>query len=77
MAQPAADPARADAARGRAPPRDAGWTTTSAFIETFAQIIGVTPGRYLADLQSARDRLGGHPDNVPARTADARPSDTA
>ena len=57
-------------AEGRAA-ADAGWTTTSAFIETFAQIIGVTPGRYLEDLRSARDRLGGHPDNVPARTADA------
>ncbi|MFC4241787.1 AraC family transcriptional regulator [Gryllotalpicola reticulitermitis] len=30
---------------------ETGWTTTSAFIEAFAQVVGTTPGRYLADLQ--------------------------
>lgn len=36
---------------------DARWTSTSAFIEAFAQITGITPGRYAAG-------LGRHPGRI-------------
>lgn len=30
---------------------DTGWTTTSAFIAAFSHIVGITPGRYLAEVR--------------------------